>query len=56
VIIVEGTEESLDLFDGHVMEWVLFNIHGLPGGCSLFDLFNDVFIDWVEVGVGEGDN
>jgi len=53
---MDGTEHALDLLDGHVMEWVLFNFHWFPSGCLLLDLFNDVFIDWVEVGGGEGSN
>ena len=52
--VVDCSQETFDLFNGHVMEWVGFNFHWFPGGCLLFDLFNDVFIDWVEMGLSEG--
>jgi len=51
---MDCTEKSFDLVNSHVMERVFLNFHWLPGGSFLFDLFNNVLINWVEMSLGEG--
>ena len=44
-----SSEKSLNLFWSHMMKWILFNLHWDPGSRFFFNLFNDIFIYWMDM-------